>query len=70
MSNLVKDMNEGQRAKLGSIHQQVQGFYEEHDNATTYALTGLLSELTNSGHVDRRYVQEKVDILFTQTPED
>jgi hypothetical protein len=57
-------MTELQLQRLQHIHSLIQGLYEVHDNPIVYALTGLISELTNIVYVDKRYVQEKVDIIF------
>lgn len=64
MANFIHKMNARQLAVITNMHLEIQGFYESNDNPVLYALTGLLSELTNPGYVDRRYVQEKVNLLF------
>lgn len=59
-----RHMNDKQLMTLRKIHDMIQEFYKGKDNRITYALTGLISELTSCGYVDRRYVMEKVELIF------
>jgi len=62
--------DEKQKVTLREIHEKIQGLYEGHDNHTVYALTGLISELTQPGFQDRHYVWEKVILLFGAPPKE
>ena len=55
---------------LDTIHDLIQGFYEDNDNSYTYPLTGLLSELTKTDYVDEAYVREKVRLIFGREKEE
>lgn len=69
MTGIIQDQcDERQKAILAEIHKNIQGFYRGHDNTIVYALTGLISQLTDPHYQDRRYVQEKVDLIFGERP--
>jgi beta-xylosidase len=51
--------NAKQRAKLKKIREIMKGFYNDNDNPVTYAITGLIMELTNDDYVSGEYVMEK-----------
>jgi hypothetical protein len=61
--NIRRYLDVHQRKKLDEIREIVRGFYEGHDNAVTYALTGLLTELVQENFVDERYIREKIELL-------
>lgn len=43
----------------------MEGFYRDRDNEVTYALTGLISELTSKYHTSPDYIREKVELIAT-----
>jgi len=61
-----KFLSEKQRAILDRIHELMEGFYKDNDNWLTYALAGLISELTQQGQVSRKYVKEKISLIFPE----
>ena len=63
----IKDFcNVGQQAILEQINSLIQGFYESTDNTVTYALTGLISELTKRDYNDPHYLTEKLEIIIAE----
>ena len=63
--NLKKRMNTTQKFKISQIADIIDGFYEGNDNPVTYALTGLIRELTND-YVSEGYLKEKVALIITE----
>jgi len=61
-----KFLSKKQRAILDRIHDLMEDFYKDNDNWLTYALAGLISELTQQGHVSRKYVKEKISLIFLE----
>ena len=59
-----------QRRTLEKVREYMVDFYKGNDNGLTYALTGLIRELTDSFRNDPRYLQEKLDIIIRELRED
>ncbi len=63
----IKDFcNLQQQAILKQINELIRGFYESTDNSVTYALTGLISELTKRDYNDPHYLTEKLGIIIAE----
>jgi len=49
---------------LRLIHDMANDFYKDNDNCYTYALAGLLCELTKTDYIHPPYVVEKLNIIL------
>jgi len=70
MKRVVDFCDAKQRRILDKIGELAKGFYEGNDNTVTYALTGLLSNLTNTAYNDPHYLKEKLEIIISRLMED
>jgi len=62
----MDELSEEQKAVLIEIRKMISEFYEDNDNDLTYALTGLITELTNLAtgeYCDPVYLKEKLGII-------
>jgi len=69
MNRIRRFCSHEQHYLLDKIHELALDFALSNDNSVTYALTGLLSEITNPTHqfVSFRYLREKLALLETLT---
>ena len=55
-----------QRTKLIEMGKIAYEFYKDNDNTLTYALTGLLMELTEMGFNSPTYLKAKLGIIIAE----
>jgi len=74
MNRIRRFCGHNQQYLLDIIHRLAQGLYLSNDNSVMYALTGLLSEITNPAHqfVSFDYLRQKLSLLeiLTEQAED
>jgi len=56
-------LDQRQKNTLRIIRELFDRFYESNDNQYTYALTGLLRELTRTNYIDMNYVMQKIEVI-------
>ena len=57
--------SEKQKALLDQVRDLMRDFYRLGDNEVTYALTGLINNLTDPNYTSPDYIEEKVGIIAT-----
>jgi hypothetical protein len=61
--------DERQKKILKKIRELTRDFYRSNDNTVTYAITGLLQELTNEDYCDGDYLVEKATAISVELEE-